>query len=153
VNTDPAFAGLITFRPEDEGLPQVPADAPPPDDSGLEEVTPVQQGLVTPVLANPFATVAVPLLSDIRTRLVHRTTLELSFDLSVKAQVRLIAKRHKSVVASTSMHTFTAGSHSLLLSLNVHRWPTKLNLETHALAPLKTKSTRETGAETDTVGT
>ncbi len=29
------FAGLITYRPPDEGLPQVAPDAPPVDDSGL----------------------------------------------------------------------------------------------------------------------
>jgi hypothetical protein len=155
-DTDPVFSSEepIAFRPKDQGVPQVPPDAPPVDDSGLEENPPLQTGgALKPALANPFATVTVPLLSNLRTRLVHHTTLELKFTLSVKARVRLIAKRHKAVVASTAMRTLNAGNRSLLLALNVHRWPTKLSLQTHALAPLKTVSTRESGAETNTVAT
>jgi hypothetical protein len=103
------------------------------------------------VSSEQFATVTVPLLSDLHTRLLHGTTLELSFRLSVKARVRLLAKRHSTVVASTAIRTLKAGNRSLLLQLNIHRWPTKLALQTHALAPLRTVSTRESGAETDTV--
>jgi len=85
--------------------------------------------------------------------LIHGTTLQLSFHLSVKAKVRLLAKRRKSVVASTSMRTLKAGNHSLQLRLDAHRWPTKLDLQTHALAPLKTVSTRESGSSTNSVST
>jgi hypothetical protein len=154
-NSDPAFAGnyLITVRPPDEGVPQDVSDALPLDDSGLEESPPEKVALVKPPVANPFATVTVPLLSDVRSRLVHGTTLDLSFHLSVKATVRLLAKRRSKVVASTPTRTLQAGGHSLLLRLNAHRWPTKLDLQTHALAPLKMVSTRESGAETNTVST
>jgi hypothetical protein len=153
-NNDPAFSGdyLITERPSDESVPQESSDALAIDDSGLEEgeaahpAAPVKQ-----VVVNPFASVTLPLLSNVHSRLIHGTTLELSFHLSVKAKVRLLAKRRKSVVASTAMHTFQAGNRSLQLLLNVHRWPTKLDLQTHALAPLKTTSTRESNSSTDTV--
>jgi len=84
----------------------------------------------------------------VHTRLVHGTTLELSFHLAVKARIRLIAKRHARVVASTATRTLRAGKRSLQLLLNVHRWPTKLELQTHALAPLPTASTRGAGVET-----
>jgi hypothetical protein len=135
---DPAFAGPITYRPPDEGLPQVVPDAPPVDDSGLVEEPPVygvEAGIPT---ATPTATVTLPLLSDLHSRVRHRTTLELSFKLAVKARVQLLAKRHKRVVASTAMRTLAAGPRHLVLRLDPHSWPTKLDLKTHALAPLPT---------------
>jgi hypothetical protein len=153
-NGDPAFSGgyLITERPSDESVPQETSDALAFDDSGLEEAEAAHaSSLVKQPVVNPFATITLPLLSKLHTRLIHGTTLELSFHLSVKARVRLIAKRHKRVVSSTSNHVFHAGNHSLLLRLNVHSWPTKLDLQTHALAPLRTTSTRESSSSTDTV--
>jgi hypothetical protein len=151
VDSDAAFNGPpITFRPKDEGVPQQQGDAPPLDDSGLEESPPGSSGstLTKAVAANQFATVTLPLLSNVHTRLIHGTTLELSFHLAVKARIRLIAKRHSRVVASTATRTLTAGRRSLQLHLNIHRWPTKLELQTHALASLPTASTRGTGVET-----
>jgi hypothetical protein len=150
-DTDPAFNGpLIAYRPHDEGVPQEPSDTLPIDDSGLEEsrgpsaaALPVK---LTPV--NTFDEVTVPLLSDEHTRIVHGTTLELTFHLAAKARIRLIAKRHKSVVASTSMQTLKAGNRSLEVKLDRNRWPTKLELQTHALAPLPKASTRGAGVET-----
>jgi hypothetical protein len=151
-DTDPAFAGPITYRPPDEGLPQVIADAPPPDDSGLPgEPPPSISSLLASATAPTESKVTAPLLSDLHTRLVHGSTLELSFHLAVEARVRLIAKRHTSVVASTSTRTLAAGNRKLLLRLDRRRWPTKLDLQTHALAPLPTESTR--GAGHDTVST
>ncbi len=144
-NGDPAFAGEepITFRPRDEGVPQEPSDALPVDDSGQEEPVPAQEGVGTHAVPNLFATVTVPLLSHVRSRLLHGTTLQLSFHLAVKARVRLLAERRRAIVAHTATRTLTAGNRSLLLRLNRRKWPTKLNLQTHALAPLPTTSTRE----------
>ncbi|HYM46607.1 MAG TPA: hypothetical protein VES65_10690 [Solirubrobacteraceae bacterium] len=132
---DPNFAGLITFRPADQGLPQVPPDAPPSDDSGLVEEPP-NYGTFAESHASVESKVTLPLLSHLRSRLVNGSTLELRFHLAVKARVRLIAERRRQVVAATPMHTLKAGGRKLLLRLNPRRWPTKLNLQTHALAPL-----------------
>jgi hypothetical protein len=152
VDGDPAFAGPITFRPPDEGLPQVVPDAPPPDDSGLPgEAPPSISSLLATTTPSTESKVTAPLLSDLHTRIVHGSTLELSFHLAVKARIRLIAKRHSSVVASTPTRTLTAGNRELLLRLDRRRWPTKLDLQSHALAPLPTESTR--GAGHDTVST
>jgi len=147
--TDPAYPELgqpITFRPPDQGLPVIVPDAPPPDDSGERPFTPnekqVQESAPTP------AKVTVALLSNVRSRLVHGTTLELRFRLAVKAHIRLIAKRRRSVVASTSMLTLASGNRKLLLRLDPRRWPTKLELQTHALAPLPTVSARAGASET-----
>jgi hypothetical protein len=135
------FTGLITYRPPDLGLPQVPPDAPPLDDSGLVEEAPGYGGTFaeTKALATP-SKVTLPLLSRMHSRLVNGSTLELSFHLAVKARVRLIAKRRSLVVAATAMRTLKAGNCKLLLALNPKRWPTKLSLQTHALAPLPSVS-------------
>jgi hypothetical protein len=136
LDSDPAFASTIVSRPPDEGLPQVAPTAPPLDDSGLSEERPVKEAPLAEEPKPLASTVKAALLSDVHTRLVHRDTLELRFHLAVKARVRLLAQRYKKVVASTSTHTLTAGGHSLLLRLDPQRWPTKLDLQTHALAPL-----------------
>jgi hypothetical protein len=147
-DADPVFANEepIVVRPPDQGLPQVPLDAPPVDDSGLEETPPTPGGsLIETTPENRFAMVTLPLLSHVHSRLVGGTTLELSFHLAVKARVRLIAKHRRSVVASTPTRILKAGNRSLLLHLSTARWPTKLELQTHALGPLPTASTREGG--------
>ena len=57
--------------------------------------------------------------------------------------MRLLAERHKQLVASTPTHTLAAGERKLLLRLNPHEWPTKLSLQTHPLAPLPTTTVKE----------
>ncbi len=153
-DTDPAFskAQPITFRPPDEGVPAVVPDAPPIDDSGLPgEAPPATTQLAETASPEPELRVPVPLLTNVHSRLVHGTTLELRFHLAVKARVRLLAKRRARVVASTPMRTLAAGNRALSLHLDRRRWPTKLDLETHALAKLPTVSSR--GASTTTVST
>jgi hypothetical protein len=153
-NGDPAFSGtyVVTHRPPDEGVPLQTSTALPVDDSGLTESRSGLEGVrVEPVPEEQFARVSLPLLSHERTRLRHGTELELSFHLAAKARVRLLAERHHSVVASTPTRTLNAGNRSLLLHLNAKRWPTKLDLQTHALAPLPTASTRENNSATNTV--
>lgn len=144
---DPAFAGEepITNRPPDEGVPQEPSDVLPSDTSGLEEQAPSTEQTTLKAEPERFAKVTVPLLSHLHSHLIHRTTLQLSFHLAVKARVRLIADRRGSVVAETPLRSLSAGNHSLQLRLNPRRWPTKLKLQTHALAALPTTSTREAG--------
>jgi len=153
-DTDPYFnrAQPITFRPPDAGIPPVVPDAPPVDNSGLPGEIPQQPGTLVETSSGPTESrVTVPLVSRIHTRLVHGTTLELSFRLAVRAKVRLIAKRRKQVVASTPSRTFASGNRKLLLRLSRNRWPTKLDLQSHALAPLPTTSTQ--GAGNDSVST
>ena len=132
----------LSFRPQDEGTPQAVSDAPPEDTSGSGSEPPTETEVVK-VEGPKFATIVVPLISGVRSHLVHGTTLQLSFRLSVKASVQLVAKRRGAVVAKTPNRTFRSGKHSLLLRLNPHRWPTKLDLKTHALEKLRTTNTRE----------
>ncbi len=155
LDTDPAFAGPITSRPADQGLVQLPPDAPPPDDSGEpEEPSPV--GTVLPQTEQPKSEtrVSVALLSHLSTRLLHGTTLQLRFHLAVKASVRLTAKRHGKLVASTPTRVLQAGNRRLLLRLDRRRWPTKLALQTHALAKLPTVAAHTVGGNnSNTVST
>jgi hypothetical protein len=135
---------VITERPHDEGIPQEVLDAPPPDTSGLREESPDYGGTFAEAKVPAIETkVQAPLLTDVHSRLVHGSTLELRFHLAVKARVRLLAKRDKKLVASTPMRTFAAGNRKLLLRLNRRTWPTKLDLQTHPLAPLPTTTTKE----------
>jgi hypothetical protein len=151
-NGEPAFSGgyLISYRPSDKGIPQEPSDTLADDDSGLEESGPPSTAsqLVKATAPSPFVSVSVPLLSDVHSRLIHGSTLDLSFHLAVKARVRLLAKRHSKIVASTPARVLKAGKRSLQLKLNPRLWPTKLALQTHALAPLPTVSSLSSGVET-----
>lgn len=143
------FTSLIGFRPSDEGLPQVQPDAPPADDSGvLEAVQPPFVPIVERTeAASPPVRVKVALLSRVKTSLVHRYTLEVRFHLAVKARVRLIARRRHGVVAHTGTRTLGAGNRELSLALDPRRWPTKLDLQTHALAPLPSAPAGEAHTE------
>jgi len=145
-DTDPVFSSRVPIetRPADEGVLQVAADEGFVEEEASSSVVGgASTGSVIAPVVNQFATVALPLLSHVRSRLVKGTTLELSFHLAVRARVRLLAERKHKIVASTAMRTLKAGNRSLLLRLNAKRWPTKLSLKTHALAPLPTTSTRE----------
>ncbi len=155
-DTDPTFnkPQPITFRPPDAGIPPIVPDAPPVDNSGLPgELPPISGTLIEKPEAQIESRVAVPLLSNIRTHLVHGTTLVLSFHLAVRARLRLVAKRKKRVVASTAEKTFAAGDRKLTVRLDRKRWPTNLDLQSHALAPLPTVSTKGSGAASDSVST
>lgn len=143
---DPAFAGLITYRPPDAGIPQVVPDAPPVDDSGLLGEPPPSLGsLLESKSPEEEARATVALVSRVRVRVLHRNVLELRFHLAARARVRLVAMRRHRVVARTPRRIFPAGNRRLLLRLDPRRWPTKLDLQTHALAKLPTASLRGAG--------
>lgn len=132
------FKGLISYRPPDQGLPQVTPDAPPADTSGERTEEPILEAFPEQKAQPPLVT--LPLLSGVKTRLVHGTTLELRFRLSVRARVALVAKRRRKIVARTPTRTYHAGGHRLMLRLDRNRWPSSLKLETHALQKLRTVS-------------
>jgi hypothetical protein len=141
---DPAFSRIqseepITFRPADEGVPQEPVDAVPNETNGEAEFNPVQTVIKAPPVEAPK--VKVPLLTHVKSRIAHRTTLVLSFHLAVKARVALTAYRKNTVVARTGNRTLKAGNRSVQVKLNPKRWPTRLHLATTALAPLPEQAT------------
>jgi hypothetical protein len=144
---DPAFSGeyLITERPADEGVPQeAPTEyVPEEDESNAASSAASVSKKFKEEEVDQFATITLPVLSDVHSRLIDRTELELTFKLSVKARVRLLAKRKGKIVASTAAKTMKAGKRSLEVRLDIKRWPTKLELQTHRLEALKTISSKE----------
>ncbi len=136
VDTDPSFAGLITFRPPDEGVPELPSIESPPDDSLANQAELVPPPPPTPP-APPVLT-REPLVTDVSSHVVHRYTLELSFKLAVKARVQLLASLAHRRVAQTALRTLKAGRHTLMLRLNPRSWPNKLNLKAIPLEALPT---------------
>jgi hypothetical protein len=117
-----------------------PASSPPPPPPGGGGTTPPATTASTPSPPLPPTKVTLPLISNLHERLVRGTTLEVSFRLTVKARVRMIARRGRKVVATTKFRTLAAGNHRLLLVLSRRRWPTKLELQSRALAALPTIS-------------
>jgi hypothetical protein len=149
-DTDPNFAGVITYRPADEGVPQLPPNEPPPDDSLANQLAP-------PPPATPQTTVQAPtlarkpLVTDVRSHVVDRYTLKLSFKLTVKAHVQLLARHGRRSVAQTARETLKAGRHTLSLRLDPHQWPNKLDLKATPLEALPTVQTSPSGSGGQTV--
>jgi IPT/TIG domain len=118
----------------------IPPSSTPPSNSSGGQAAPPATTASTPSPPLPPTKVALPLISNLHERLVRGTTLEVSFRLTVKARVRMIARRGRKVIAKTQFRTLAAGNHRLLLVLSRRRWPTKLELQSRALAPLPTIS-------------
>ncbi len=129
-DTDPNFQSVITFRPADDGIPAVIAD------TGIDN-SPAPPPAPVPTLPSKPSKArrsSKPLIrGKVRTRLVHRTTLEFTFTLTARAHVRVIGRRHGKVVAQTPNRTLSAGRRTLTLKLDPSRWPTGLSLKASAV--------------------
>jgi hypothetical protein len=122
-DTDPAYQGTITFRPNEAAEQFVP-DTPPVDDSLLFAPPPVEVTEEEP--RRPRTRRLPALLRKIRSR-VRGTLLIVSFTLTRRARVALIARRNGRVVARTRPRLMRPGRRSLRLRLDVRRWPTRLS--------------------------
>jgi hypothetical protein len=125
-DTDPNFAGLITYRPPDSGVPTIYPDLPPVDDSlANQQASPAPSGppLQSPAPTRPGAK-GRALIAHVRSRLIGDRTLVLSFTLNARARVQLIARRRRTVVGRTRAESLRPGRHRLLLLLDPRRWPT-----------------------------
>ncbi len=130
-DTDSAMHQLITDRPCDDACPAVPPIALPEDDSGAE--VPLSEGALQPKQSRHRRHRPRALVIAIRQKMVRKTVLQLSFTLRARARVRLLAKRHRKVVARTRLFLMEKGPHHLRLRLDPRRWPTGLALEAKAL--------------------
>jgi hypothetical protein len=124
LDTDPHFQGTIDFRPNEAAEQFVP-DALPADDSQLFAPPPVEAIEEKERKLRQLP----PLLRKIRSR-ARGLTLIVSFLVSRKARVRLIAKKGGEVVARSPRKLFGRGPHQLVLHLSRERYPTKLAFET-----------------------
>ncbi len=127
VDNDPAFQGPIDFRPNEAAEQFVP-DALPVDDSELFAPPPIEDAKAK----EPRTRKLPPLLKGIRSQL-HGLTLTVSFTVTRRARVALVAKRGGRTVARTPKRVFAKGRHSLDLQLSRDRYPTKLAFETKAV--------------------
>lgn len=131
-DSDPSFAGVIAYRPSDSGVPVVLPDASPLDDSLANQATAPPP--VVPPPAPPKRVVAKrapkpkPLMTRTTTRLVHRTTLAMTFTLTARADFQLLALRRRVVVAKTRKLLLPRGRHTVTLKLDPRRWPTSFKV-------------------------
>ncbi|MEX2105305.1 MAG: hypothetical protein WD810_00250 [Solirubrobacterales bacterium] len=123
LDTEPAFQGTIEFRPNESAEQFIP-DTPPVDDSQLFAPPELEQD---PTAEPPPAKVRrLPaLLRKVRSKL-RGLTLTVSFTVTRKARVALLAKRGGRTVARTKRITFGPGRHQLALRLGRENYPTSL---------------------------
>ncbi|MGX6449646.1 hypothetical protein ACVU7I_16525, partial [Patulibacter sp. S7RM1-6] len=142
-DTDPAFQGTISVRPN-EAASQVIPDDPPADDSRLfappvelpvatEEVgdvtCPTPRPLVTKVKATPAR------LSRAKRRQVNpRVTITVSFRLARPARVGLRARRGGRTVATAKPRAMKPGKRSLKIAVRRKTWPKSLKFSLKELS-------------------
>jgi hypothetical protein len=126
LDTDPNFAGTITFRPNEAAEQFIP-DALPEDDSLLFAPPPLEtakeEGKKKQVRRLP------PLLRGIHSQL-RGLTLVVSFTVTRRARVQLLAKRKGRVVAKTPSRVLPPGHRELSLLLSRDSYPTGLAFKT-----------------------
>ena len=130
VDEDPAFQGTIDFRPNEAAEQFIP-DTLPEDDSQLFAPPPAE----TEKEKTQHAKRKPPLLKKVRSHL-EGLTLTVSFTVTRKAKVQLIAKRAGRKVAQTPLLTFAPGRRALHLRLDRDNYPTALAFKT---SEVKTK--------------
>ncbi|HEY6886128.1 MAG TPA: hypothetical protein VI300_00075, partial [Solirubrobacter sp.] len=129
-DTDPAFAGPIDNRPNEAAEQFVP-DAAPADDSQLFAPPPVNVETQATEAQDPVTLKA--LITNLKKPKLKGTTLTLSFNVTRKAKIQLIAKRHGRTVAKSPDKTFNKGKRSIKLKLSREQWPTALSFKTKEL--------------------
>lgn len=158
-DTDPAFQGTISIRPN-EAAEQVIPDDPPADDSRL----------LAPPVELPTVDEQQPIVCAARPRLVTRTkasrgpmtarqrrqanprlTLTVRFRLARRAKVGLQARRKGRVVARAATKSFRPGTRKLTLNVRRKQWPTGMKFVlkelTKATCSASTSDTVSTGSD------
>jgi hypothetical protein len=125
-DTDPAFQGTIEFRPNEAAEQFVP-DRLPVDDSQLFAPPPLP--LVEEKPKPGRVRRLPPLLRRVKSRL-HGLRLTVTFTLTRRARVGLLAKRGGRTVARTPFEVLAPGRRSLSLRVSRDRYPTRLAFRT-----------------------
>ncbi len=127
LDTEPAFQGTIEFRPNESAEQFVP-DTPPVDDSQLFAPPELERN---PIADPPKRKVRrLPaLLRNVRSNL-DGLSLTVSFTVTRKAKVALLAKKGRKTVARTKSRLFAPGRHQLTLRVSRENYPTGLAFRT-----------------------
>lgn len=127
LDTEPAFLGTIEFRPNESAEQFVP-DTPPVDDSQLFAPPELERN---PIADPPKRKVRrLPaLLRNVRSNL-DGLSLTVSFTVTRKAKVALLAKKGRKTVARTKTRLFAPGRHQLTLHVSRENYPTGLAFRT-----------------------
>jgi hypothetical protein len=142
-DTDPVFANVITFRPNEAAEQFVP-DRPPADISQLFAPPPLEVEQAPPPARRRGR--LRPVMRKIRSRMDGRV-LVVSFTLIRPARVALLARRKGRVVARTPQRRLRPGRRQLRLRLDPRRWPTRLSFR------IREPGQRRGGADENTVVT
>jgi hypothetical protein len=128
-DSDPAFQTTIDFRPNEAAEQFVP-DRPPVDDSQLFAPPPLE---LNPNAEQPAGRLRrlPPLLRKVRSKL-NGLRLVVTFTVTRRARVQLIAKRGRRTVAKTPRRVFKPGPRRLTLQLHRDRYPTRLAFDVKA---------------------
>jgi hypothetical protein len=125
-DTDPNFRGTITFRPNEAAEQFIP-DSLPEDDSQLFAPPPVEPETTSEGARHVHR--LPPLLKHVHSRL-RGLRLTVTFTVTRRARVQLLAKRGRKVVARSRRRTFGRGRRKLTLRLRRDRYPTALAFRT-----------------------
>jgi hypothetical protein len=143
-DTDPAFQGLITGRPNEAAEQSIP-DTPPEDDSRLH-APPLEIIPEPPPASNrPCDPLPSAIARVQRPRVRGSKRLEVRFRLRRRAQVRLLGYRGKRVVARTKTRTLRPGPRKLVLRVSRKRWPTRLRFVVRDRGTTKKRPCRRRG--------
>lgn len=124
LDTDPAFATTVTYRPN-EVIEQAVSDSPPIDDSLLFAPLPEADEQATEELP---ARRLKPAVRTVRSRLVGRR-LTIRFTVIRRARVEIVARKKRKIVAKArSRRVLRKGRHKLVLRLNPKKWPTSMSM-------------------------
>lgn len=123
-DTDPAFQGTITFRPNEAAEQFVP-DTPPEDDSLINQPPPIEKPDKPPK--------GKPLLKQVKSKLVGGDRLVVSFIVARPAKIGLVAKHEKKVVAKTPLRRFSRGKGQLSVPVTRRRYPDELAFKTREI--------------------
>jgi hypothetical protein len=153
-DTDPNFAGVITYRPPDEGVPEVYPFGQPSEDTLANQ-------LVSSATSDPPASVtptakhlkAKPLVTHVKSRLMHHRVLVISFVLTARAHVQVIGRSNNRVVAKTPAKWLSPGPHTLSLDLDPDHWPKKLSFEARPRETSTPSGGGTSGGGSDTIST
>ncbi|HYV16553.1 MAG TPA: hypothetical protein VE972_11085 [Conexibacter sp.] len=128
-DTNPAFAGTLTARPDDARTPQRILDTLPEDTSQLF-APPPDQG--DPPRRRHRRRLPA-LIAKVTARVHGRHELVLSFRLRRRAKVGLVGTRRRRTVARARPRTLRPGRRSIALRVDPAHWPMRLRFTTKEL--------------------